>query len=81
VIADEEARDLGVAVLAFGMVADAPPDLVAGARDGLRASAPADVVEGHAPALADVVDEGEQVTRAELVGDVGGEHGAACGRA
>src|SRR5262249_28644328 len=81
VVASEELCDLGVAVLAVGVVAETPPDLVPGAGDGLRACPPADRVERHGPALADLVDEGKQVTGAEFVGDVGGVHRALGGRA
>jgi hypothetical protein len=48
VIATEEARDLGEAEVALGVVADPPPDLVAGAGDALRASATAELGKWHA---------------------------------
>lgn len=76
-IAAEEARDLAEAVGALGMMADAPPDLVSSATDALRAGAPAEVVEQDAARAADVVDELEEIARAERIDeDIGGEvHG------
>jgi hypothetical protein len=47
VIAIEESSDLGEAEVALGVVRDPPPDLVAGAGDALRASAPAELGKWH----------------------------------
>lgn len=57
VIAAYDAGDLAVAVVAIGVVADEPPQLVASAGDGLGALASAELVWGDAATSAHGIDE------------------------
>jgi hypothetical protein len=71
------------AVAALGVVANEPPELLAGSGDGERAGAPAELVAGDAVSGADRVDEIEQTPHGQRgddgIGFVGGAHDASSG--
>lgn len=72
VVAAEEACDLEEAVMAFRVVAQEPPDLLARARDALCSRSTEKQGARDAPATADVVDKGKQVADSEFLDDVVG---------
>ena len=64
-VAVDDAADFGKAVAAFGVVADHPPELVAGGGDGSGAVVAAELVSGDASASTDGVRKGEKTADGE----------------
>ena len=65
----KEATDLLEAEPDLGIMAESPPELVAGARDGLGARASTKLIASHGAMPADIIEEFEQVPGTERVED------------
>jgi hypothetical protein len=62
VIAAEEGANLGQAEMAVGIVAEGPPDLVSGVGNGPCPAAAAEVGDGYAATMGNLLGDAEQVT-------------------
>jgi len=67
VVPMKEAADLLEAETDLGILAESPPELVAGAGDGLGARAPTELIASHGAMPADLIEEFEQVPGTQRV--------------